>query len=62
LLAVGDVNALVPMTRWSPELIRHRDWENAVGARLLHFPYSSREHMQRFRKVVTGRQEAASHA
>jgi hypothetical protein len=36
----------VPMTRWSPELIRHRDWDTAVGARLLHFPCSRRAHLQ----------------
>jgi hypothetical protein len=42
---------LVPMTRWSPELIRHREWDTAVGARLFHFPCSRREHMPRFRMV-----------
>jgi hypothetical protein len=39
---------IVPMSRWSPDLIRHRDWDTAVGARLLHFPCSRREHMHRY--------------
>jgi hypothetical protein len=42
----------VPMMRWSPQLIRHRDWDTAVGACLLHFPCSRREHMHRHQKVL----------
>jgi hypothetical protein len=42
---------LVEMDRWPPRLIRHRDWDAAVGACLFHFPCSRREHMPRFRVV-----------
>jgi hypothetical protein len=42
---------VVPMTRWSPTLIRHQNWDAAVGARLFHFPCSRRPHLQRFVKV-----------
>jgi hypothetical protein len=41
----------VPMARWPAEYIRHRNWDRAVGARLLHFPCAKRKDMQRFRKV-----------
>jgi hypothetical protein len=50
---------IVPMTRWSPQLIRHRDWERAVGARLLHFPCSRREQMHLYQKVPTRTVDAA---
>jgi hypothetical protein len=43
----------VPMARWPQEFIRHRDWDAAVGARLLHFPCSTRVHIDRYRKVGT---------
>jgi hypothetical protein len=45
----------VDMSRWAPELIRHKNWDTAVGARLLHFPCSRREHMHRFARVGTTR-------
>jgi hypothetical protein len=41
----------IPMASWPAELIRHRDWDQAVQARLLHFPGSRKAQMQRFRKV-----------
>ena len=42
---------IVPMTRWSPALIKHQNWDTAVGARVFHFPCSRRPHLQRFVKV-----------
>lgn len=41
----------VPIVCWPPELIRHRDWDNAAGARLLHFPGRGKEHIPRYRRV-----------
>jgi hypothetical protein len=41
----------VDMCRWPPHLIRHRDWDTAAGACLLHFPCSRREHMLEYRIV-----------
>lgn len=41
----------VPMACWPPELICHRDWDTAGGARLLHFPGRRKQEMQRFRVV-----------
>jgi hypothetical protein len=41
----------IPMARWSAESIRHRNWNEARQARLLHFPGRRKEHMQRYRKV-----------
>jgi hypothetical protein len=38
----------VAMTRWSPKLIYHRDWDSARGACLLHFPCSRREQMPNY--------------
>ena len=45
------LDQVVEMTRWPADAIRHRDWDRAIGARLLHFPCSRREHMHRYRKV-----------
>jgi len=44
---------IVPLTRWSPKLIRHQNWDTAVGACLFHFPCSRRSEMLRFAKVPT---------
>jgi hypothetical protein len=41
----------VPMACWPADLIRHRDWDRAGHARLLHFPGRRKEYMQRYRKV-----------
>lgn len=41
----------VPMACWPAELIRHRDWDSANGARLLHFPCSRRAQMLNYRRV-----------
>jgi hypothetical protein len=41
----------IAMCRWSPELIRHRDWDTADAACLFHFPCSRREHMARYQRV-----------
>jgi hypothetical protein len=45
------LNRTVPIACWPAELIRHRDWDQAVHARLLHFPGRRKEHMQKYRKV-----------
>ena len=50
----------VDMCRWAPELILHRNWDTAVGARLFHFPCSRREHMARFQRVGTIRLSEAA--
>jgi hypothetical protein len=43
---------IVPMERWSPELIKHKDWDTARNACLLHFPCSRRDQMPRYRIVT----------
>jgi hypothetical protein len=45
------LKGIVSMARWSPDLIRHRDWDSAPGARLLHFPCSRRPDLQRYVQV-----------
>jgi hypothetical protein len=47
------LDQVVEMTRWPAGAIRHRDWDTAIGARLLHFPCSRREQMQRYRQIGT---------
>jgi hypothetical protein len=41
----------VPVVCWPAEAIRHRDWDDAAGARLLHFPGRRKEHIPRYRLV-----------
>jgi hypothetical protein len=41
----------IPIARWSPGEICHRDWDHTAGARLLHFPGARKEQMERFRRV-----------
>ena len=41
----------VPIALWPAAAIVHRDWDRAVGARLLHFPGARKAQMERFRKV-----------
>ena len=41
----------VPMACWPPEVIRHREWDHAAGARLLHFPGKRKQQMARYRLV-----------
>jgi hypothetical protein len=41
----------IPIARWPAELIPHRDWDEAVHARLLHFPGRRKAQMQRYRRV-----------
>ena len=45
------LNGTVPMTCWPAELIRHRDWDQAVHARVLHFPGRRKEQIPKYRKV-----------
>jgi hypothetical protein len=41
----------IPIARWSPREICHREWHHAAEARLLHFPGARKDQMARFRKV-----------
>jgi hypothetical protein len=41
----------VPIACWSSDVIRHRDWDRAGRARLLHFPGRRKQHMERYRRV-----------
>jgi hypothetical protein len=41
----------IPIARWSPQEICHREWHHAAAARLLHFPGARKDQMERFRRV-----------
>jgi hypothetical protein len=45
------LNRAVPMACWPADVIQHRDWDQAVHARLLHFPGRRKEQMQQYRRV-----------
>jgi hypothetical protein len=41
----------VPIARWPRELIVHREWDDAPGACLLHFPGTRKQQMASYQKV-----------